>query len=140
MLTFEINVDLLSVNKLYSNIPGQARRFISKEGKAFKEAFHTIITDAIERDSLYKDISNIVGQKVAVFISVGSPTWLLKDGKSIRRKDLDNLCKALQDSVFATLAEFEPSIDDSQIWDLHMEKRITSVPNTLITIQLYSGK
>ena len=133
-LRFTLNLEPLSVNKLYGNIPGQARRFISAEGKKFKASVAAAIRDKVLLENLSTDVSNLESKPLEVFISVGLDSWFLKDGKSIRRKDLDNMCKALQDSVFSTLAEFCPKLDDSQIWKLTMEKRISDKPHTVVII------
>ncbi len=134
-LEFELNLEPLSVNKLYCNIPGQARRFISTEGKKFKTTVRTIVKDKILAENLSQDISKLVGKPLTVFMEVGLPTWFLKDGKTIRKKDLDNTAKATLDSVFATLAEFDEAIDDSQIWELTQTKVVSEYPMVVITIQ-----
>ena len=45
MIQLTFNVFPLSVNKLYINIPGQKRRFISTDGKKFKK----LIEDEVKR-------------------------------------------------------------------------------------------
>ena len=50
IFNFELDIEPISVNKLYVNIPGQARRFISAEGKTFKSNVRTIIRDKILAD------------------------------------------------------------------------------------------
>jgi len=134
-LEFELDIEPISVNKLYVNIPGQARRFISGEGKTFKSNVRTIVRDKIMSDNLSKDISTLVGKPLKVFMEVGLPTWFLKDGKTIRRKDLDNTAKATLDSVFDTLKEFDEAINDCQIWKLVQEKAVSEYPKIRITIQ-----
>ena len=134
-LKFEIDVKPLSVNRLYVNIPGQARRFISSEGKTFKANVRTIIKDKVMKDNLSKDISKLVGKQLTVFMEVGLPNWFLKDGKTIRRIDLDNTAKATLDSVFETLKEFDEAIDDCQIWELRQTKTVSEYPSVSITIQ-----
>ena len=136
-LQFILDIEPLSVNKLYGNIPGQARRFISAEGKKFKAHVATSIRDKVLKENLSSDISTLTGQPLEVSIWVGLDSWFLKDGKSIRRKDLDNMCKALQDSIFSTLAEFCPKLDDSQIWKLKLEKGVSNTPKTIFTINTY---
>lgn len=134
ILTFVLDVEPISVNKLYGNIPGQARRFISAEGKKFKTTVRTLVRDKILSENLDKDISGLVGKPLEVSMVVGLPTWFLKDGKTLRRKDLDNTAKATLDSVFATLAEFDEAVDDSQIWELHQKKAVSEYPEVIITI------
>jgi len=134
-LEFVLNVEPLSVNKLYGNIPGQARRFVSTEGKKFKSAVATSIRDRVMERDLTKDISEMGDKPLSVYMAVGLPTWYLKDGKSIRRKDLDNTAKATLDSVFQTLAEFNEKVDDSQIWELHQSKFVSEEPIVRIIIK-----
>ena len=136
ILTFELDVEPISVNKLYGNIPGQARRFISAEGKKFKTTVRTLVRDKIMSENLSKDISTLAGKPLEVSMTVGLPSWFLKDGKTLRRKDLDNTAKATLDAVFATLAEFDEAIDDSQIWELHQIKKASEYPEFIITISV----
>ena len=135
ILKFELDVEAISVNKLYCNIPGQARRFVSAEGKKFKTTVRTLVRDKILAENLSQDISKLAGKPLTVFMEVGLPTWFLKDGKTLRRKDLDNTAKASLDALFATLAEFEEAVDDSQIWELHQTKVVSEYPMVVITIQ-----
>jgi Holliday junction resolvase RusA-like endonuclease len=136
-LEFELDIEPLSVNRLYGNIPGQARRFVSAEGKKFKSAVATAIRDRVMLLSLSKDISTMPGKPLTVYMAVGLPTWFLKDGKTIRKKDLDNTAKATLDSVFSTLSEFDENIDDSQIWELKQVKFVSETPKIKIIIQEY---
>ena len=134
-LEFVLNIEPLSVNKLYGNIPGQARRFVSTEGKKFKSAVATAIRDKVIENDLIKGISEMGDKPLSVYMAVGLPTWYLKDGKTIRKKDLDNTAKATLDSVFATLAEFNELVDDSQIWELTQSKLVSENPIVRIVIQ-----
>lgn len=136
MLNFVLDVEPISVNKLYGNIPGQARRFISAEGKKFKTQVRTIVRDKVMAENLPEYISTLVGKPLEVSMVVGLPTWFLKDGKTIRKKDLDNTAKATLDSVFATLAEFDEAIDDSQIWELKQTKIVSEYPEVTVTISV----
>lgn len=43
-------------------------------------------------------------------------SWYLKDGSSIRKKDIQNFNKALLDSCFEALQTINDKLDDSQIW------------------------
>ena len=136
-LEFVLNIEPLSVNKLYGNIPGQARRFVSSEGKKFKSAVATSIRDRVMERGLTKDISEMSDQPLSVYMAVGLPTWYLKDGKTIRKKDLDNTAKATLDSVFQTLAEFNENVDDSQIWELTQIKFVSDEPIIKIIIKTF---
>jgi Holliday junction resolvase RusA-like endonuclease len=135
MLEFEIEIEPISVNKLYVNIPGQARRFISAEGKKFKADVGTVIRDKVLKDKLSKNISDLAGKPLQVFVQVGLNSWFLKDGKTIRKKDIDNTAKALLDTIFSTLQEFCEDIDDSQIWSLVQDKVVSETPNVIVIIQ-----
>ena len=135
MLEFEIEIEPISVNKLYCNIPGQARRFISAEGKKFKADVGTVIRDKVLKDKLSKNISDLAGKPLQVFVQVGLNSWFLKDGKTIRKKDIDNTAKALLDTIFSTLQEFCDGIDDSQIWSLVQDKVVSETPNVVVIIQ-----
>ena len=135
ILRFELDIEPISINKLYVNIPGQARRFISTEGKKFKTNLRNLVRDKILAENLSKDISNLGGKQLTVFMEVGLPSWFLKDGKTIRRKDLDNTAKATLDSVFETLKEFDEAINDCQIWKLTQEKAVSEYPMVKIIIQ-----
>lgn len=135
-IVLELPIEPLSTNKLYGNVFGQARRFVSTEGKKFKNDVNTLVRDIIINENLSEHVSNMSGKALVVSMEVGLPSWLLKDGKSLRRKDLDNTCKACLDSVFKCLAEFEEDIDDSQIWTLNLSKKVSLTPMTIITIQL----
>ena len=76
-------------------------------------------------------------QPLSVYMAVGLPTWYLKDGKTIRKKDLDNTAKATLDSVFQTLAEFNENVDDSQIWELTQIKFVSDEPIIKIIIKTF---
>lgn len=134
-LEFEIEIEPISVNKLYVNIPGQARRFISAEGKKFKSEVGTIIRDKVMKDNLSQSISDLAGKPLQVFVEVGLNSWFLKDGKTIRKKDIDNTAKALLDTIFSTLGEFCEDIDDSQIWSLVQDKAVSDTPKVIVIIQ-----
>ena len=134
ILEFELDVEPISVNKLYCNIPGQARRFISTEGKKFKAEVGTLIRDKVVKDNLTPVISALAGKPLQVFVQVGLDSWFLKDGKSIRKKDIDNTAKALLDTIFSTLSEFCEDIDDSQIWSLVQDKVISETPKVIVII------
>jgi Holliday junction resolvase RusA-like endonuclease len=135
MLEFELDIEPISVNKLYCNIPGQARRFVSTEGKKFKAAVETSISDKVLKDNLTQNISDLAGKPLQVFMQVGLNSWFLKDGKTIRKKDIDNTAKALLDTVFSTLNKFCEGIDDSQIWSLVQDKAVSETPKVIIIIQ-----
>jgi Holliday junction resolvase RusA-like endonuclease len=135
ILEFEIDIEPISVNKLYGNIPGQARRFVSTEGKKFKSSVGTIIRDTVLREHLSPVISALAGKPLQVFVQVGLNSWFLKDGKTIRKKDIDNTAKALLDTIFSTLSEFCEDIDDSQIWSLVQDKVVSETPRVIVIIQ-----
>lgn len=139
MLTLEFNMLPVSINKLYVNIPGQKRRFLSTEGRKFKETIEKEILDKFKENKQHYHtiVSSMVGKKLAVDIKMYSPSWVLKDGVSIRKKDLISGEKALTDSIFNALNELDVNIilDDSQIWSENLSKIITAdYDKTVFTI------
>ena len=134
MVTLEFDFFPISVNKLYVNIPGQGRRFISAEGKRFKQLVETSVKTAIDPSS--NILSEYAGKRLDIDITIESPSWVLKDGKTIRKKDLDNLTKALQDSIFNAFNELGFCLDDAQIWTQTLHKVVALTDRTIVTLKL----
>lgn len=132
MLEFEIFP--LSVNKLYVNIPGQGRRFLSKEGKEFKKAIDTTVKNIVGTST--NILSAFVDKRLEMEIKIESPSWVLKDGKTTRRKDLDNCSKAILDSIFASFNDLGVALDDSQIWKQQLTKVVAESDKTTVIIRL----
>jgi Holliday junction resolvase RusA-like endonuclease len=120
-LTINFDFEPISMNKLYCNIPGQSRRFISTDGKRFKAQVKDAVLEQLTKPNL-TILSNLVDKPLEVCITVRSPTWLLKDKKSVRKKDIENQGKALIDSVFTEFKEKFPDLDDCYIWKLSFIK------------------
>lgn len=140
MIQLTFNVFPLSVNKLYINIPGQKRRFISTDGKKFKKLIEDEVKRLVAEPKLLKYISALENKRLMVYIKVTSSSWLLKDGKSIARKDISSCEKALVDSVFTALNELGFALDDKQIFDLRLVKDIGDVDTTLVQISEYKSE
>ena len=137
MIQLIFNVFPLSINKLYVNIPGQKRRFISTDGKKFKKLIEDEVKVLIKDPKLLKYISSLEGKRLTVYIKVTSTSWLLKDGKSIARKDISSCEKALVDSIFTALNDMGFTLDDKQIFDLRLVKDIGETDITLVQISEY---
>lgn len=125
MIQFSFNLFPISVNKLYVNIYGQKRRFMSPEGKKFKALIEEEVKNQLKEKDRIQYISTLQGQRLAVIIRVKSSSWVLKDGKTSRRKDIQNTEKGLTDAIFKALESYGLSIDDSQIWSLQLIKELT---------------
>lgn len=135
MITLKFDFPALSVNALYSNIPGQARRFTSAKGRAFKAKVAEYVREQIKNE----EVEALVGKPLTLFADFGLADWLLKDGVSVRKKDLENLTKALVDSIFEILSQINEEMDDCYIWHLDIAKRVTQEPNILIEIKEYTS-
>ena len=97
-----------TINQMY-----QGRRFLTKDGKAAKEAMAWEIKSQFRGESLSDNVSvNVV--------------FYFKDN----RKDIDNCLKALLDSITGLIWK-----DDRQIRELHVVKEIDKDnPRTEITV------
>jgi len=137
MIQLRFNVFPISTNKLYVNIPGQKRRFISTEGKKFKKLIEEEVKKTLVNTELLHYLSALEGKQLTLFIKIISPSWLLKDSKTIRKKDISSCEKALVDSVFDAFKISGLSLDDSQIWSLHLIKEYGPDDITLISICEY---
>ena len=136
VVIFKFDCEPVSINKLYVSCRG-AKRFISKEGKAFKTAVEAGVAKQLTK-TMSKTISELVGKPLTVNVTVGLPTWLLKNGKSVRKKDIDNTFKALNDSVFSTLqTKVDDKLDDSYVWQVTLTKKVTSKVEVTFQISEY---
>jgi Holliday junction resolvase RusA-like endonuclease len=129
MILLEFDTFPISVNKLYSTRFGQHRRFLTTEGRKFKDTINKEVTDKLADNHLYELVSSFIGKPLEVTVDVYSSSWLLKDEKTMRVKDIDNLSKALLDSIFTAVKECSIQIDDNQIWTLHLNKHFTKDPD-----------
>lgn len=135
MITFNFNIFPISVNKLYSTRFGQKQRFLTTEGRKFKDVINKEVVDKLQDKELHNIVSSFQLKPLEVTVDIYSPSWLLKDGKTMRRKDLDNLMKALQDSIFSAFTQVHLDLDDSQIWNITMRKHYSTEPDlTKVTI------
>lgn len=115
MIVFNFDFLPISVNELFVNIRSQSRRFVSSKGKAFKKRTKEYCEQQIKEGSL--DISELKGKLLKVTINIYSKSWLLKDGKTPRIKDLANYEKVFSDSIFESL-----ELDDHLIWSMTLNK------------------
>ena len=134
MLHFTFNTLPVSINKLYVNLRGQSRRFVSAEGRAFKQLVEDVVHQELQDPNLLLYVSALKHKRLDVTIKITSPSWVLKDGVTVRKKDAMNYEKALTDSIFKTLQEYQASLDDSQIWTLTLTKEVGTADVTEYTI------
>lgn len=140
MILLEFNVFPISVNKLYSTRFGQARRFLTTEGRKFKETINDEVTKKLNDVERYKIVSSFIGKPLEVTIDVYSSSWLLKDQQTVRIKDIGNCEKAFLDSIFTAFKELNIDIDDSAIWTLHLTKHFVETSDkTVVTIKPFEG-
>ena len=127
MLTFTILSKPCSVNKLY--LQRGRYRLLSPAGRLFKLDAGTEIMaqlqHSIDADPAYlASLQALSGQPLTLHLAYHSATWLLKDGKSLRKKDIESYAKATNDTLFSALQQYVPSLDDSQVFQLTLEKII----------------
>ncbi len=137
MIQLKFNVFPISINKLYVNIPGQKRRFVSTEGKRFKKLIEDEVKKLIADTDLLHYLSSLEGKELTLSVKIVSNSWLLKDGKTIRKKDISSCEKALVDSIFDAFKLSGLNLDDSQIWDLRLLKEYGPEDLTLVVISEY---
>lgn len=113
----------ISDNKLYSNIFGQSRRFLSSDAKRYKAGIELETRKQLEKIKVF--LGQLEKKALVVYITIRSNSWLTQSG-SIRKKDIQNHSKAILDSIFTVLQESVPSLDDSQIFSLIMYKELLS--------------
>ena len=134
MIQLLFNIFPISVNKLYVNIPGQKRRFVSTEGKKFKNTIEEEVKKAVSDSNTLHYLSSLLNKKLVVSIEITSSSWYLKDGKTIRKKDISSAEKALIDSIFSAFNELGIALDDSQIFNLLLTKKVGTEDITRVLI------
>ena len=140
MILFTFNIFPISVNKLYCTKFGQRRRFLTTEGKKFKEVINSEVSERLKDQSLYNEVSSLIQKPLEVELQVYSSSWLLKDQRTVRVKDIGNIEKALLDSVFTSFKEMHIDLDDSQIWQLRLTKHFSTDPDkTIVVIKPFEG-
>jgi Holliday junction resolvase RusA-like endonuclease len=135
---FKFDCEPISVNRLYVSCKG-AKRFISVEGKKFKLSVALAMAKQLKDKTITKTISEFVGKPLAVNAVVGLPSWLLKNGVSVRKKDIDNLYKCLSDSVFTALQDVNAKLDDSYVWQVTISKKVTTNVEVTFAISIYDS-
>jgi Holliday junction resolvase RusA-like endonuclease len=134
MIQLNFNLFPLSTNKLYVNIPGQKRRFVSTEGKKFKATIEEEVKKGLSNKETLLYLSSLIGKKLTVLIEVTSDKWFLKDKKTIRMLDIENTAKALLDSIFTAYKDSNLELDDKQIFELKLSKKVGLTDSTLVQI------
>lgn len=129
------NFKAVSVNKLYA---GNSRRFLSKEGKAFKAEFSMRMKHAgIDLTKLKK----LKGKKLKLELIIESDTWMLKDGVTPRIKDSSNYLKIIQDCLFNEFNELlgkKKVLDDCQIFENVVKKLVGTEENIHLILTEWS--
>lgn len=139
MIQFTFNFLPISINKLYVTKMFQRRRFLSPDGKKFKENTTHVLKETFQTDpTLISKVSALQGKLLDVRIDLYSPTWVLKDGVTPRVKDSSNLEKVVSDSIFQYFQACGLSLDDKQIWKLTIVKKVSSQDSTVYTISEYT--
>jgi len=69
MIQLNFNLFPLSTNKLYVNIPGQKRRFVSTEGKKFKATIEEEVKKGLSNKETLLYLSSLIGKKLTVLIN-----------------------------------------------------------------------
>ena len=121
-------IEPISVNRMYRNLP-RGGRCLTKDGKAFKLAIECEARKRIQEGR----ILNLVGKDLVMTGVLYSPNWMLKDGKTTKKRDLYNFFKAIDDSLFKVMQSVAPDLDDSQIWKAYSEK--VYAPQTKIVVR-----
>lgn len=134
MIQLIFNIFPISTNKLYVNIPGQKRRFISTEGKRFKATIEEEVKKLINNKEYLLYLSSLEGKKLTVAMEVSSDKWFLKDGKTVRKIDIENTAKATLDSIFTAFKDSDIDLDDKQIFELILTKKVGLQDSTLVQI------
>lgn len=134
----------ISVNKLYSD--SATRRFLTTEGKAFKDALTSVVSRAtMIHKPKWKDVVGAIykqGARVDLTLKlwledVYNPAWEVgggtTDGGNLRcpykKKDLDSYLKLISDSVVKGTG-----IDDACNLDLHLSKREDKLDPRIVVI------
>lgn len=114
-----------STNHLYST-NRQGRRFLSKEGQAFKlEVKQRVVLymSSYAGPPIGKDDALIVTVELSLLkSSIYNKGWPEQAKTRYKKMDLDNRCKALLDATFEGLG-----LDDSQVFQLSMFKKESSL-------------
>lgn len=106
-----------SVNHYWRNVNG--RTLISRKGREYRDA----VADVVVAEACRRNVAAPHGERLAVRIVANAPDK--------RRRDLDNVCKALLDALcYAGVYE-----DDSLIDDLRVIRGIPGMGDVLVTIE-----
>ena len=89
--------------------------------KAIREAIEALI---LSGHSPIPEIKSMATQNLQLHINLVSNSWFNIGNGKIKKKDCQNQSKALIDILFKVLREFEPTLDDSQIFDIRIMKQV----------------
>jgi hypothetical protein len=125
MFTFKIISEPCSANMLYMTI-GRSR-ILSKAGRTYKvNACAEIVAQIqheIDLDPAFIDqLKALKGKRLTLRLSFHSLSWLLKNRRSIRKKDISSYEKATVDSMTDAIKQYVPGFDDSQIFGMQLLK------------------
>lgn len=118
MIEIKIPLKAPTLNTMYSTFRGH--RVKSKDARLFAKDVQEIM------DSM--TIEPIEG-KLKEIITIHSK-WFNKDG-TIKKRDIANLEKAINDSIFACL----PNMDDSQLFEITIRKIPSEEELTVVKIE-----
>jgi Holliday junction resolvase RusA-like endonuclease len=137
-ITFEFKMRAISVNQLYVNIKGQARRFKSAAGKQFCEEVKQQVTSVLNNNNdIREELKKAEQKPLSVEIVIGREDWHTKGG-NIRRLDIANQEKVITDSIMSALEANGIDVDDSQFFELVMRKEESDIPFIRYTIIVYT--
>lgn len=126
MLTLSIDLLPLSVNASLMSGRGGGRLIHTSEARHFKEV--ALLSTAMGLEAAIKDNQDVLaeilsytGRELKATIIYQSDIWYTASN-SIRKKDCDNLSKLYIDSVFSALQVYNPSLDDSQLFSILLQK------------------
>lgn len=116
----------ISLNKIYST-GKKGIRFITKEAFDFKQRLSWYFC---EQDYLNKrDKLKVEFYALEIIVCLEKEKLFFKNG-NLRKCDLDNMVKLIQDALFSYLEE-----DDSKVIKLKVEKRLANKNQIIIKIK-----
>lgn len=142
MLTLSIDLLPLSTNASLMSGRGGGRLVSTPEARHFKEValLSTALglQQSIESDqNVLTEILSYTGRELKATITYQSDIWYTASN-SIRKKDVDNLAKGFLDSTFEALRVYNPSLDDSQIFSVLLQKSYlpSCADKTVLTLEI----
>ena len=118
-----------SVNKLY--MTRGRYRVLTPEAREWKENAKQYILTQI--DESYP--ATLLDKHLTVEIKLFRNDWICKNG-NIRKVDAASYEKCLIDTLFDALKDYEPTLDDSAIFQITISKGVSPLANEYIQIEL----